>query len=80
MGDGYRRCTVCDAGGTYEQAAEVARVRCNVRAFADREFTVWRCPGCRSLHALEDIDYGAYYAAYPLVRQRLDFFTLRLYR
>jgi 2-polyprenyl-3-methyl-5-hydroxy-6-metoxy-1,4-benzoquinol methylase len=79
MNGGYRRCTLCPEGSAFEEAADAHKVRSNVRRFRDQTFTVWRCRGCGCLHCLEDIDYAAYYADYPLKRQRLDFFTRRMY-
>ncbi|MDD9941310.1 MAG: class I SAM-dependent methyltransferase [Myxococcales bacterium] len=44
---------------------ETARVRCNVRCFRQEEFWVWRCPGCASIHARDEVDLDHYYGAYP---------------
>lgn len=72
-------CNVCNAGGAYESARDVGRVRSNVRRFREEVFTVWRCPGCGSLHSLEEIDYAWYYDGYFMQRQPMDFFARRLF-
>ena len=80
MASGYRRCTLCLAGGSYDNACDSAQIASNVREFRGERFTVWRCPGCRSLHCLEDIDFNSYYRAYPIQQTRLDFITRVMYR
>jgi 2-polyprenyl-3-methyl-5-hydroxy-6-metoxy-1,4-benzoquinol methylase len=74
-----RVCHLCDMPGTFNDAAEMAHIRAVVREFAHETFTVWRCANCHSLHCLEDIDYGRYYANYPLKAHVLDFPTRRAY-
>jgi 2-polyprenyl-3-methyl-5-hydroxy-6-metoxy-1,4-benzoquinol methylase len=74
-----RVCNICSSPRTLEESPEVATVRCNVRDFADEAFTVWRCANCGALHSLEDIDYSRFYANYPIQRQKLDFYTRRLF-
>jgi SAM-dependent methyltransferase len=61
-------------------AAESSRVRCNVRRYRDRTFAVWRCIGCNSLHCEKVEDLPAYYADYPIRKQKLDYFTRAWYR
>jgi 2-polyprenyl-3-methyl-5-hydroxy-6-metoxy-1,4-benzoquinol methylase len=47
-----------------------------VRKFRDERFEVWRCPACRSIHAYQPVDLAHYYAAYPSLKEdvqwRLD--------
>jgi 2-polyprenyl-3-methyl-5-hydroxy-6-metoxy-1,4-benzoquinol methylase len=74
-----RVCNICSSPRTLEESPEVATVRCNVRDFADEAYTVWRCANCGALHSLEDIDYSRFYRNYPIQRQKLDFFTRRLF-
>lgn len=47
-------------------------MRCNVRAFRDERFVVWRCEACRSLHAQDEVDLAHYYARYPVFDASLD--------
>lgn len=78
-----RICNLCDNPGSYEQAlkqGQVAQVQCHVRCFSERFFTVWRCFGCRSLHALEPVDLDLFYAHYPLKQHSLNFHTRIAYR
>jgi 2-polyprenyl-3-methyl-5-hydroxy-6-metoxy-1,4-benzoquinol methylase len=65
------RCVICGAA-TLPDGVERARVRSNVRRFTNETFEVWRCPGCRSLHAGEDVDLAHYYEAYPFHGAALD--------
>ncbi len=65
-------CNLCDNPGTLDTASEVAEVNCNVRKFADRRFTVWRCENCRSIHSRDVLDLADYYREYPFQRQRPD--------
>lgn len=59
----YQPCIVCgDARGP----VETADVPSNVRAFRDQRFAVWRCSGCRTIHARDEVDLASYYAAYPM--------------
>lgn len=68
-------CNLCDRPGRFDEAAEQQSVPCNVRAFLEDRFTVWRCPNCRSLHCREAADLGYYYGGYFLGNQKLDYFT-----
>ena len=56
-------CIVC---GDARAPSEVADVPSNVRAFRNETFAVWRCAGCRSIHARDDVDLAHYYAGYPM--------------
>jgi SAM-dependent methyltransferase len=51
-----------------------------VRTFQDREFTVWRCSGCGSIHSADDADLASFYAAYPLRTQTLNLVWRIIYR
>jgi 2-polyprenyl-3-methyl-5-hydroxy-6-metoxy-1,4-benzoquinol methylase len=78
-------CNVCGRSGQ-SLAREEARVRSNVRAFREELFAVWRCGGCGSLHAKDEVDLAHYYARYPFhalpddwrMRAMLDNFVRRL--
>ena len=64
------RCNVC--GAAEPGPRETAEVRCNVRAFREERFTVWRCGRCRSIHASEEVDLERYYRGYPVFGAGLD--------
>lgn len=72
------RCRLCGQG-RFADATEVAQVHSNVRRWKDHFSTVWRCPVCGSLHSLETVDLGPFYAAYPFGQRRLDPFTRRVF-
>ena len=63
-------CVVC--GGARAPKYETADVRCNVRRFRDESFEVWRCAGCHSIHATDEVDLDHYYAGYPVFNADLD--------
>lgn len=69
------QCCFCGTSVDERPPADSAPVRCNVREFGDKVFTVWRCGRCGSLHALEAINYDHYYRNYPIQRQKYDAFT-----
>lgn len=75
------RCVICAHDAP---PAEQAEVRSNVRAHRAEVFAVWRCAGCASIHARDEVDLDRYYAGYPFLRQAdgrvLRFFHRRLWR
>lgn len=60
----YLTCNVCE-NTSPASGCEAAVVRSNVRKFRDETFELWRCPGCRSIHATHEVDLPHYYSAYP---------------
>jgi len=69
-------CPICGLSGA---ASEQARVRSNLRAFANETFAVWRCAGCRSLHARDEVDLAHYYAKYPFHTGAVDWRMRAMY-
>lgn len=59
------QCNVCGHRVDPDDAAARVTFPCHVRAFADQSFSVWRCPGCHSIHCMDVVDLDAYYARYP---------------
>jgi SAM-dependent methyltransferase len=57
-------CAACGTRGT-SIVLEQGAAPCNVRAFLDQWFTVWRCRQCLSIHAREEVDLVEYYRQYP---------------
>lgn len=57
-------CAVCGARGN-PAVVEVADVSSNVRAYASEQFGLWRCKGCGSIHARDEVDLAHYYENYP---------------
>lgn len=79
-----RTCKVCRLAIEDVDRCESAVVRSNVRRFIDESFVVWRCPGCRSIHARDEVDLQHYYAHYPFHKMApnplLRFFHHKLLR
>lgn len=48
-------------------------MRSNVRRFQHEKFRVWRCSGCHSIHAADEVDLDHYYRGYPIFSAELDF-------
>jgi SAM-dependent methyltransferase len=59
---------------------ETALVRSNVRAHRGESFGVWRCGGCRSIHATDDVDLAHYYRDYPFLRAQPSWVGSYLHR
>lgn len=72
-----QQCPICLHTGS---PVETRRVRCNVRRFRDRHFTVWRCGQCQSLHSEKVENIDKYYDDYPIRNQQLDYFVRAWYR
>src|SRR5436309_7367902 len=60
-------CSFCRTG-IDPTSVECAAIPSNVRAFRHEIFHMWRCPGCRSLHCVENVDLRRYYTNYPIAR------------
>lgn len=59
-------CLICNYRIEPNNESLSATFPCNVRAFKDEEFKVWRCPNCRTIHCLDVVDLDYYYAQYPI--------------
>jgi 2-polyprenyl-3-methyl-5-hydroxy-6-metoxy-1,4-benzoquinol methylase len=59
-------CTICHKLTPWDEC-ERAWVHCNIRKFRHERFEVWRCPGCQSIHAAQEVDLPHYYAGYPIL-------------
>ncbi|MEM8805642.1 MAG: class I SAM-dependent methyltransferase [Cyanobacteria bacterium P01_G01_bin.38] len=57
-------CVICNYRIDPDKAT-LSAFPCNLRAFADQTFHVWRCPTCETIHCLEAVDLDYYYAQYP---------------
>lgn len=71
-------CLVCSARGS-DIVAERGQARCNVRAFRQESFVLWRCRQCSSIHAQDEVDLGHYYARYPFFALPDDWRTRAVY-
>jgi 2-polyprenyl-3-methyl-5-hydroxy-6-metoxy-1,4-benzoquinol methylase len=64
-------CVIC--GQSAESAlTETCEVTSNVRAFTTERFRLWRCGGCRSIHARDEVDLAHYYSRYPFFDLPMD--------
>ncbi|MEI7834964.1 MAG: class I SAM-dependent methyltransferase [Planctomycetota bacterium] len=66
-------CCICKTSVPPGTGVETVTVRSNVRPFHTRQFSLWRCPACRSIHAADEVDLVEAYRSYPFFGQRLDF-------
>ena len=70
-------CLVCDYRIDPNNESLLTTFFCNVRAFKEETFKVWRCPSCSSIHCLDTVALDYYYAKYPFAQATLTF-PLRL--
>ena len=73
-------CCICQRAVGPGAGVETASVRSNVRPLHTREFSLWRCPACRSIHAAGAVDLDEAYRSYPFFGRKLDFFLRCGYR
>jgi SAM-dependent methyltransferase len=59
-------CSICNYRINLNDESLFATFPCNVRAFKDEKFRVWRCPSCKTIHCLEVVDLDRYYEKYPI--------------
>lgn len=68
-------CVLCGHVAQPPAPAELGCARGNTGRFKARRFRLWQCPACRTLHALDPVDYADIYRDYPPNRRRLDVFA-----
>lgn len=64
------KCIVCNYIINQNDESAFKNFACNVRAFKDETFNVWRCPTCQTIHCLEILDLQRYYAKYPIAQAK----------
>jgi 2-polyprenyl-3-methyl-5-hydroxy-6-metoxy-1,4-benzoquinol methylase len=64
-------CLICNYHIDPSNKSALATFSCNVRAFKDEKFKVWRCPSCKTIHCLDVVDLPHYYAKYPIHQAEL---------
>lgn len=69
------RCEICGFTTDCPEPADLGKVRGNTERFKNKEFLLWKCPHCRSIHSLEPIDHLDIYKDYPLNRRQLDIYA-----
>ena len=73
IGKGKQRlkCSICHYRVDPNNESAFATFPCNLRAFIDEKFKVWRCPVCQTIHCLDVVDLDRYYAKYPHLQSEL---------
>ncbi|GAB1544269.1 hypothetical protein NUACC21_69450 [Scytonema sp. NUACC21] len=74
------QCVICDYSLPVTDVFELPRFPCNVRAFKDEKFKIWRCPNCKTIHSLDVVDLEHYYAKYPFANAKLTWVLRILYK
>ena len=64
-------CLICNHHIDPNDESAFVTFSCNVRAFMQEKFKVWRCPGCMTIHCLDVVDLAHYYAKYPIAQATL---------
>lgn len=64
-------CLVCNYQIDPNDESTFATFSCNVRAFKEETFKVWRCPDCMTIHCLDVVALPHYYAKYPIAQATL---------
>ena len=73
--EGRVTCSICGFVEHGDDRNAFGAVRGNTQRFLDRQFALWKCPQCKSIHSLEPVDFSDIYSDYPLNRRRLDIFA-----
>lgn len=68
-------CRICGHAAREDPPSAFGAVRGNTARFKAREFPLWKCSRCESIHSLDPVDYRDIYSDYPLNRRRLDVFA-----
>jgi len=68
-------CALCGYTTAEPEDRDLGNVRGNTKRFKDRQFPLWKCPKCQSIHSLEPVDMVDIYRDYPPNRRRLDVFA-----
>jgi len=68
-------CKICGYQTESPDPRDLGTVRGNTARFLERHFHLWGCPECRSIHALDPVDFRDIYSDYALSKRRLDVFA-----
>jgi SAM-dependent methyltransferase len=63
-----RECLICNYVMDENNESALTTFACNVRAFREDKFKVWRCPQCQTIHCLDVVELADYYAKYPFTQ------------
>jgi hypothetical protein len=72
-------CLTCGTSSGWSHVSR-ATVPSSEREFEHETFTVWRCPACDCIHALDEVDLERYYQDYGLHRMTLGALERLFYR
>jgi SAM-dependent methyltransferase len=72
-------CLTCGASSDWSDVSR-ATVPSSEREFEHETFTVWRCPACACIHALDEVDLRHYYHDYGLHQTTLGALERLFYR
>ncbi len=72
-------CSICHYRVDPNDESAFSTFPCNVRAFIDEKFKVWRCPDCQTIHCLDVVDLDHYYAKFPLFEAKLTWIYQVIY-
>lgn len=73
-------CLICNYRVDPNNESAFSTFPCNVRAFMDEKFKVWRCPDCKTIHCLDVVDLDHYYAKFPIFQAKLTWSYRFVYR
>ncbi|MBD2464421.1 class I SAM-dependent methyltransferase [Oscillatoria sp. FACHB-1407] len=65
-------CLICGYCIELNDRLSLITFFCNVRAFKEEVFQVWRCPDCSTIHCLNVVDLKHYYNDYPFAQAKLS--------
>lgn len=65
-------CSVCGYRVDPNNESALVTFPCNVRAYLDEKFEVWRCPDCQTIHCLDVVDLDRYYSQYAYFKGQLQ--------
>lgn len=64
-------CSICNYRVDPNNQSAFSTFSCNIRAFMDEKFKVWRCPDCNTIHCLDIVDLDHYYSKFPIFQAEL---------
>ncbi len=70
-------CKICGFKTIKPNPRDLGVVRGNTERFIKTIFHLWKCPQCRTIHSVDQVDFQNIYKDYPLNKRCLDFFARR---
>ncbi len=69
-------CPVCRYDSEpKDKDKEFGQARGNTSHFKSKRYSLWKCSRCRTIRVLDEVDFEAIYAVYPLKKRTLDAFA-----